>query len=140
MNKIISFFISRIKILLPFLIRVLGIKILNKIQTKVSLSKFSIFQSSGYTFQFNNYVKDKLNFVFLNGESPSTNIYLLENIELTILPYAGLKINNYVFDLDFGSTLFFKYFLPKNRELKKVKICIVLWSHEWGIGYYDFLF
>ena len=140
MNKTFSFFKGYIKILLPFLVRILGIKILNKIQTKLSLSQFSIFQSSGYSFQFTNLVKDKIDFIFLNGESPSTNVYLLENIELNILPYAGLKIDKYVFDLDFGSSLFIKYFFPKNRELKKVDICIVLWSHEWGTGYYDFLF
>jgi hypothetical protein len=113
---------------------------LNKLDTKEFLLSFVVSYSPKYDFQFRNLAKDNLVYDFLDGESPQSNIYSLKKNELEVLPYNGLKINNNLFDLDFGNSLFIKYIFSKKKKHIKVETCIVLWSHEWGYGYYDFMF
>jgi hypothetical protein len=139
-NKSKSLIISGLKKILPYIIKAFGIKMLSKNDTKIGLSSFLVSTSNKYQFDFKNLAEDNTSIKSIDGTSPSNSVYLIKNINFSLLPYCGLKIDKNVFDLDFGNSLIIKYFFSEKRKLIKVQTCIVLWSHEWGTGYFDFMY
>ena len=140
MIKLKSLILKYIKLIIPILVRFFGFEILNKFESKAGLNSFIIYSSLNNVFEFNNLAKDNSSIITLIGESPASHIYKIEKFKFHLLSYGGLRINNKIFDLDFGNSLFVKYILPKRKKILKVENCIFLWSHEWGTGYYDFMF
>src|SRR6202012_3871778 len=60
--------------------------------------------------------------------------------KVKVYPHGGVKLGNDVLDMDFGSALFIKSILKKDkRPVIKTGTCIVLWSHYWGNGYFDYM-
>ena len=135
---------SRIKSLIPIAARVLGVKLLNKDQTLKFLKSTEINFHCGNSVQlspveaFGGTIKgDKSEIV----KSSYSAVYCITGKPVKILPYGGIQIESKILDLDFGSSEFLRScFSLHKREINYSKNCIVLWSHKWGGGYYDFLF
>jgi len=135
----------RVKSLIPLAARVLGVKLLNKDLTLKFLKSAEINFHRGNSVQllpvetFGGTIKgfDKGDIV----KSSYSAVYCLTGKAVKILPYGGIQVRSKVLDLDFGSSEFLRSCFSLNkREINYSKNCIVLWSHKWGGGYYDFLF
>lgn len=122
-----------------------GVKLLNKDET------VSILKTSVINFHSGNSV-ELLPVVYSGGtvkcfekrevvKTSSSAVYCLPGKELKIFPYGGLQVGSQVLNLDFGSSEFLRccFTTVKRRKLDSHN-CIVLWSHNWGGGYYDYLF
>lgn len=137
--------VSKVKRLIPIAARVLGVKLLNKDQTLKFLKSAEINFHRGNSMQllpvetFGGTIKgfDKSDIV----KSSYSAVYCLTGKVVKILPHGGIQVGSNVLDLDYGSSEFIRsYFNLNKREINYSKNCIVLWSHKWGGGYYDFLF
>lgn len=136
---------SKVKRLIPIAARVLGVKLLNKDQTLKFLKSAEINFHPRNSVQllsvetFGGTIK-----CFEKGEivkSSHSAVYCFTGKVVKILPYGGIQVGSKVLDLDFGSSEFLRSCFNLNkREINYSKNCIVLWSHKWGGGYYDFLF
>ncbi|SKB62110.1 Protein of unknown function [Salegentibacter holothuriorum] len=134
-----------VKSLIPLAARVLGVKLLNKDQTLKFLKSAEINFHRQNSVQllpvetFGGTIKglDKGDII----KSSYSAVYCLSGKAVKILPYGGIQVRSKVLDLDFGSSEFLRScFSLSKRDINYSKNCIVLWSHKWGGGYYDFLF
>lgn len=134
-----------VKNLTPLAARILGVNLLSKDQTLKFLKSAEINFHSVNSVQllpvetFGGTIKG-----FKKGDiviSSYSAVYCLKGNVLKILPYGGIQVGSKVLDLDFGSSEFLRScFSLSKREINYSENCIVLWSHKWGGGYYDFLF
>jgi hypothetical protein len=137
-------FVSIVKKLIPLAARVLGVKLLNKDQTLLFLKSAEINFHPGNSIEllpvdtYGGSINcfEKRDIVM----SSSSSVYCLPGKVLKILPYGGIQVGSKVLDLDFGSSEFLRCYLKYHKRRKICcKNCIVLWSHNWGGRYYDYL-
>lgn len=137
--------VSTVKKLIPMATSILGVKLLNKKQSILFLKGAEIKLYPENPVQllpvetFGGALK-----CFENRDVIKTSysaVYCLSGEVIKILSYGGIQVGTKVLDLDFGSSEFLRNWFKFNKR-KKIsnKNCIVLWSHRWGGGYYDYLF
>lgn len=137
--------VSTGKKLIPLATRVLGVKLLNKDESLLFLKNAEINFNLGDSVQLAP-VKTFGGTIdcFEKREIVKTSysaVYCLTGVGLKILPHGGIQVGSKVLDLDFGSSEFIRSWFKFNKRRKiSSKNCIVLWSHNWGGGYYDYLF
>ena len=143
-SKLKQIVLSNIKKLIPVAARVLGVKLLNKDQTLKFLKSAEINFHRENSVQllpvetFGGTIKgfDKGDIV----KSSYSAVYCLKGKAVKILPYGGIQLESKILDLDFGSSEFLRSrFTFKKRKIIYNRNCIVIWSHNWGGGYYDYL-
>ena len=142
--KLKKIVVSKLKSLIPIAARIFGVRLLTKDQTLKFLKSTEINFHSGNSVQllpfetFGGAIKGNKSEIVKSSYSA---VYCLRGKSVKILPYGGIQIESKVLDLDFGSSEFLRSrFNFNKREINYSKNCIVLWSHKWGGGYYDFLF
>ncbi len=145
MKKIKAFLKDTAKQGIPLLARLFGAKILSKPATLKKLAAYQIFSDTGEEITLppsgntglsvaDSYAKNKV------VATSAAGVYRVSD-NLTIYPYGGVKLGRDVLDLDFGSALFVKTLLKSDkRPVIICHTCIVLWSHEWGDGYFDYTY
>lgn len=143
--KLKKLLVTSVKKLIPLAVRFLGVKLLNKEQTLKFLKSAEINFHSGNAVQllpvetFGGMIKCFERKEIVN--SSYSAVYCLTGKVIQIHPYGGIQVESNVLDLDFGSSEFLRSSIHFNkRKIIYSKKCIVLWSHKWGGGYYDFLF
>lgn len=147
MKKIKALVYSQAKQAIPILAKLFGANLLDKQATLAKLKSYQIFIKNGEEIIIppagvtSNEAPENFN----NNEPVITSTVAVYNIhgtnKVTIFPYGGVKLNRDVLDMDFGSALFIKTLLKVDKRLPlKCDVCIVLWSHEWGNGYYDYTY
>jgi hypothetical protein len=145
MKKIKAFLRDTAKQSIPLLASLFGAKILSKQDTLKKLAAYQIFSDPGEEITLppagdtglpvaNSYAKSQV------VATSAVGVYRVSD-NLAIYPYGGVKLGREVLDLDFGSALFVKTLLKRDkRPVVKCDTCIVLWSHEWGDGYFDYTY
>lgn len=138
-------FLSSLKKIIPLFARFNGIELLTKEQTLLFLknAKINIHDENFIELlpvdTYGGTIEDFEKKVIV--KCGSSAVYRLSGEDMKILPYGGIQIGSKVLDMDFGSS---GYLRSCFRTVKRKKIfsknCIVLWSHKWGGGYYDYLF
>jgi hypothetical protein len=145
MKKIKAFLRDTAKQSIPFVASLFGSKILSKHDTLKKLAAYQIFSDPGEEITLpavsdtglpvaDSYAKTQ------NVATSAVGVYRVSN-KIKIYPYGGVKLGNDVLDMDFGSALFVKTLLKSDkRPVVNCENCIVLWSHEWGNGYFDYTY
>jgi hypothetical protein len=135
-----------LKRIIPVATKLVGVKLLTKEETIKSLMGSELFYRSGETLVIEpaktwgvapvDYTSTQI------AEYGEIGVFKIPGSEkVKILNYGGVRINNEVLNLDFGSSLFIKSLVQWDRRPNiEVENCIVLWSHYWGNGYFDFMF
>lgn len=145
MKKIKAFLRDAAKQSIPFVVGLFGSKILSKQDTLKKLATYQIFSDPGEDITLppagdtgfrvaDSYAKSQV------VATSAIGVYRVSD-KIKIYPYGGVKLGGDVLDLDFGSALFVKtLFKNDKRPIIKCDTCIVLWSHEWGNGYFDYTY
>jgi hypothetical protein len=145
MKKIKAFLRDSAKQSIPFVAGLFGSKILNKQDTLKKLAGYQIFSDPGEEITLppagdtgfrvaDSYAKSQV------VATSAIGVYRVSD-KIKIYPYGGVKLGGDVLDMDFGSALFVKTLFKKDkRPIIKCDTCIVLWSHEWGNGYFDYTY
>ncbi|MGF7077890.1 glycosyltransferase family 61 protein [Mucilaginibacter sp. UYCu711] len=145
MKKIKAFLRDTAKQSIPLLASLFGAKILSKPATLKKLAAYQIFSDPGeeLTLPPSGDTGLPVDDSYAKSQSVATSAVAVYRVSdnLTIYPYGGVKLGRDVLDLDFGSALFVKTLLKSDkRPVVKCDTCIVLWSHEWGDGYFDYTY
>ncbi len=148
MKKIKAFLYSTAKQGIPLLAKLFGANLLGKQATLEKLKPYRIFSEKGEEVKIPpaRIADGNQPEHFINSQTETTsfiNVYQITGNKhrVKIYPYGGVKLNADVLDMDFGSSLFIKTLLKKDeRPVIKCGDCIVLWSHYWGNGYYDYMY
>jgi hypothetical protein len=145
MKKIKAFLRDTAKQTIPLLASLFGAKILSKQDTLKKLAAYQVFSDPGEEIMLPPSGNTGLPVAESYAESQvvttsAVGVYRVSD-NPTIYPYGGVKLGRDVLDLDFGSALFVKTLLKRDkRPFVKCDTCIVLWSHEWGDGYFDYTY
>ncbi|MES2375227.1 MAG: glycosyltransferase family 61 protein [Bacteroidota bacterium] len=145
MKKIKAFLRDNAKQSIPFVAGLFGSKILSKQDTLKKLAAYQVFSDPGQEITLPSSGETGLPVADTFAKSrvvatSAVNVYRVSD-KIKIYPYGGVKLGRDVLDLDFGSALFVKtLFKSDDRQLIKCDTCIVLWSHEWGNGYFDYTY
>lgn len=145
MKKIKTFLRDTAKQGIPLLATMFGTKILSKQATLKKLAAYQIFSDPGEKITLPPSGKTELPVADSYAKSQvvatsAVGVYRVSD-KIKIYPYGGVKLGRNVLDLDFGSALFVKTLLKSDkRPVVKCDTCIVLWSHEWGNGYFDYTY
>ncbi len=146
MNKLKNFLYQNTKKLVLFIVQLFGPNLLNKDATLKRLKPYLIFSKEGETvvMPIAGATDSEIPGTYKAERSVTTSsigVYKISDInDLTIYPYGGVKLGNDVLDMDFGSAIFINtLFKSDDRTTIKTDSCIVLWSHYWGEGFYDYI-
>jgi hypothetical protein len=147
MKKIKALLYSQAKQAIPLLAKIFGANLLDKQATLKKLKSYQIFIKNGEEIIIPpaGVTSTEAPENFNNNHPVTTSTVAVYHIngtnQVKIFPYGGVKLNRDVLDMDFGSALFIKTLLKADKRIPlKCNVCIVLWSHEWGNGYYDFTY
>jgi hypothetical protein len=145
MKKINAFLRDQAKQAIPRIAKLFGANLLDKQATLPKLKQYQIAFKPGEELTLppvsatglpiaDSFAKSK------TVTTSSVGVYRVSNTDkIKVYPYGGVKLGRDVLDLDFGSALFIKtLFKSDKREIVRCENCIVLWSHEWGNGYFDY--
>jgi hypothetical protein len=145
MKKIKAFLRDTAKQSIPLLASLFGAKILSKPDTLKKLAAYQILSDPGEEMTLppsgntglpvaNSYAKSQV------VTTSAIGVYRVSD-KIKIYPYGGVQLGRDILDMDFGSALFVKTLLKSDkRPVVKCDTCIVLWSHEWGDGYFDYTY
>jgi len=147
MKKIKALLHSQAKQAIPILAKLFGANLLDKQATLAKLKAYQIFIKNGEEIIIPpaGVTSTEAPENFNNSQPVTTSTVAVYNLHGTnkvkIFPYGGIKFNRDVLDMDFGSALFIKTLLKADKRVPlRCNVCIVLWSHEWGNGYYDYTY
>ncbi len=146
MNKLKNFLYQHAKKIVISIVQLFGPNLLNKEATLKRLKPYQIFSKDGETvvMPIAGITESEIPESY-KVERPATTssigVYKITDVkDFTIYPYGGVKLGKNVLDMDFGSAIFINtLFKSDDREVIKTDSCIVLWSHYWGEGFYDYL-
>lgn len=146
MNKLKNFLYQNAKKLVLFIVQLFGPNLLDKEATLKKLKPYQIFSIDGETviMPIAGVTYSEIPETYKVERSATTSsigVYKITNADdFTIYPYGGVKLGKDVLDMDFGSAIFINtLFKADDRETIKTDSCIVLWSHYWGEGFYDYI-
>jgi hypothetical protein len=147
MKKIKALVHSRIKQSIPLVAKLLGVNLLDKQATFKKLKDSQVYAQDGGEIEIPaaGITGSGMPESFENSllvHTSFTGVYHIkkQGQKVQVYPHGGIKIGNDVPDMDFGSALFIKSILKKDkRPVVKTETCIVLWSHYWGNGYFDYM-
>lgn len=131
---------------IPYIVRLSGANILSKKATLEKLQPYEIFNRDSELISIPAVDPAGLPVpdVFAHDRhvtNSKISVYRLSNRPVTVLSYGGVKLGKDILDLDFGSSLFLKTLFRKDRRTSVTcDTCIVLWSHLWGHGYFDYTY
>ena len=136
---------DRLKHLSPALLRLVGLRLLTKVQTEELLRPFQISYAVKPAISLAGIsdVADTQKVLFqpkvVETEPDFVWDYPNTNSRAELLRSGNLNICNKFLDTDFGNrALLNDLFAPDRRLVERYPIVIAPWSHYWG-GYYDFL-
>lgn len=135
-SKILAVITSKAKSKIHLVAKLFGVNLLDKLQTLSKLKAAELLFIEGEFIELSTVIgQEEI------VESSSISVYCMgDEYNLEVLPYGGIKVNKDVLDLDFGSSEFVRSIIKKDaRRIIECESCIVLWSHKWGAGYYDYL-
>jgi Glycosyltransferase 61 len=137
---------DRIKQLSPTLLRLVGLKLLDKTQTEALLRPFQLSYSVKMPVLLAGVVdvadSKKVLFEPKAAEADPDFVwsYPNTNSRSQLLRSGNLTVGNSFLDTDFGNrALLADLFNPDRRMVERYPVTIALWSHYWGT-YYDFVF
>ncbi|NNU32993.1 glycosyltransferase family 61 protein [Mucilaginibacter sp. S1162] len=145
MKKIKAFLKDTAKQSIPLLAGLFGAKILSKQATLKKLAAYQMFSEPGVEVTLPPAGETGLPVADIYAKSQvvttsAIGVYRVSD-KIKIHPYGGVQFGREVLDMDFGSALFVKTLLKTDkRPVIKCDTCIVLWSHEWGNGYFDYTY
>jgi hypothetical protein len=147
MKKIKAFLHSQIKQSIPMIAKLSGVNLLDKQATFKKLKDFRVYAQDGEEIEISpaGITGSEIPESFKNSlfvHTSFTGVYHIKkgSQKIKVYPHGGIKIGTDVPDMDFGSALFIKSILKKDtRPVIKTATCIVLWSHYWGNGYFDYM-
>lgn len=135
-NKILAIVTGEAKKKIHLVAKLFGANLLDKAQTLSELKSSELLFIKGELVELVSVI-DRKEVI----ESSSVSVYCVRDEDsLEVLPYGGIKVDKDVLNLDFGSSEFIRSIIKRDTRKKiECESCIVLWSHKWGAGYYDYL-
>lgn len=146
MNKLKNLLYQNAKKLVLAIVQLFGPNLLDKEATLKKLKPYQIFSKAGETvvMPIAGVTNSEIPETYKAEQTATTSsigVYkITDPDDFTIYPYGGVKLGKDVLDMDFGSAIFINtLFKSDDRETIKTDSCIVLWSHYWGEGFYDYI-
>ena len=146
MNKLKNLLYQNAKKLVLAIVQLFGPNLLDKEATLKKLKPYQIFSKNGETVIMpisgvtDSEIPESYK-IERTATTSSIGVYKITDADdFTIYPYGGVKLGKDVLDMDFGLAIFINtLFKSDDREIIKTESCIVLWSHYWGEGFYDYI-
>ncbi|WP_299289384.1 glycosyltransferase family 61 protein [uncultured Mucilaginibacter sp.] len=130
---------------ITYIPRIFNVNLLDKEKTLEKLEKSKIYFSEEEVVELSPvqvYGESSVDYqtVQIVKSSPSIVYELKPSKKVTVLAFGGVKLDNTILNLDFGSAEYIRSLFKRGKRSKiHTEICIPLWSHYWGGGYYDYI-